>query len=608
MMKNFRIFALMGAVALTSALAFTSCKKDKTDSEVSGGAKEEVKTQFSIAMPTVNSGRAYGPKKMQGTNVQSTDGDFLGMEDMYLLPFASTATSPAEPILAGETAIGNRIDLDNNTLGSAALDKINKTTQKAKYYANVSVPIGTRSFLFYAHSPEAGSEPHFVKGHLTAPSFSGNVAVNSLHFDPTPIISSDNLAGRSSAGDKLLGYLNKIVKATGWSACSSSSLDSREIQLALLYDSLTNSQYFGGSSANVQAAVRDLYTSVFPWTDAVSRAIKDSILLTGYASDAGSTGNITFDPSLDGFPADIYMPDGSVVLACSGTPKQFSFATTNMLKNAQFATPGKIAYPPSLWYRTNSIIRTSNSSHKSDYDSQSTWAGLLATYTDNTGVVARATRSVAIEYPIQYAVARLELTVKTKDASALEDNHLLYPNYPAGPFVDVPTVAAGYPLTGVFVGGQKSVDFQFHQIESGEPNYTGEIYTIYDKDVVGVEARQNTAIGTNHTLVFETAANQDIYVALEFTNNSGRDFYGRNGIVPAGCKFYLVALLTASEATETGSQVFKQDFVTKANFTIQDLAKAYNTIPDLRSSELELGMTVNLQWQNGHTFNISEWQ
>ena len=607
-MKKIRIFALMGVIALTSALAFTSCKKDNKDVDNGqSGAKEEVKTQFSIAMPTVN---ANGPRRMQGTNVQKDDGAFLGMDNMVLLPYAATAVAPAEPVAAGQTALGNRIDLSGNVLASSDLDKINETTQKAKYYANVSVPIGTRSFLFYAHAPEAGAVPHFEHGTLSAPSFSGNVAVNSIFFDPTAIFGNDNLAG-NAVGDKLVLYLNNILGSTGWADCDADAVSpaENEVELAKLYKMFTLQDakytYFGASSANVQAAVRDLYTSVFPWGDAVSLAIKAQIIASGFATDAGSTGNITFDASLDGFPANIYMPDGSAYLVCTGTPKQFSFAQTSMISNAQLAAPSKIVYPISLYYRTNSIIRTSNSSHKADYDAAATWAALLATYTDNTGEVSRATRSVAIEYPIQYAVGRFDVTVKTKDASALDDNETLYPTG-ATP-VAVPTKAAGYPLTGVFVGGQKRVDFQFHQIASGADNYTGNVYTIYDKDVVGVNAKQNDAEGTNHTLVLETLAGQDIYVALEFTNNTGRDFYGRNGIVSDGCKFYLVAQLKASEATETGNLVFKQDYITTANFTINDLKKAYNTIPDLRSSELELGMTVNLHWETGHTFNISDW-
>ena len=128
-------------------------------------------------------------------------------------------------------------------------------------------------------------------------------------------------------------------------------------------------------------------------------------------------------------------------------------------------------------------------------------------------------------------------------------------------------------------------------------------------------------------LALETAANTPIYVAVEFLNNSGQDFVGFDGVVPEGGKFYLVAQLDPASATEaanaaaTGNKVFKQDFKTIANFTISagisntdpswvdgttentgGLGAAYNTIPDLRTPKLELGLSVNLNWQPGITF------
>ena len=61
---------------------------------------------------------------------------------------------------------------------------------------------------------------------------------------------------------------------------------------------------------------------------------------------------------------------------------------------------------------------------------------------------------------------------------------------------------------------------------------------------------------------------------------------------------------TASEATETGGHVFKQDFTTTAKLTLKDLKTAYNTIPDLRTPQLELGFSVDLTWQNGHLYKV----
>ena len=114
----------------------------------------------------------------------------------------------------------------------------------------------------------------------------------------------------------------------------------------------------------------------------------------------------------------------------------------------------------------------------------------------------------------------------------------------------------------------------------------------------------------NSTLVLETRADDgangsDVYVALEFLN-TGDDFYGiDHQMIPAGARFYLVGKLEADDATQTDLKVFKQDYTTTARFSINNLTKAYNTIPDLKAKQLEIGMSVDLYWTAGHTYDIA---
>ena len=92
---------------------------------------------------------------------------------------------------------------------------------------------------------------------------------------------------------------------------------------------------------------------------------------------------------------------------------------------------------------------------------------------------------------------------------------------------------------------------------------------------------------------------------------------GVNGVIPAGTKYYLIAELdptkTADIKSGTGrDKVFEQDYVTTVTLTIAagtpgspnitGLGKAYNVIPDQRSKTLELGLSVNLEWKPGITF------
>ena len=64
----------------------------------------------------------------------------------------------------------------------------------------------------------------------------------------------------------------------------------------------------------------------------------------------------------------------------------------------------------------------------------------------------------------------------------------------------------------------------------------------------------------------------------------------------------------ASTATKpsgaTIDRVFVKDHTTVANFTITSLKKAYNHIPDLRTSKINVGLAVDLSWQEGITFNV----
>jgi hypothetical protein len=88
-------------------------------------------------------------------------------------------------------------------------------------------------------------------------------------------------------------------------------------------------------------------------------------------------------------------------------------------------------------------------------------------------------------------------------------------------------------------------------------------------------------------------------------NNSGQDFYGNDGLVPAGGKFYMVANLKVDANSAEPKRVFAQDYVTTANLTINSLQNAYVTIPDLRSTKLQLGLAVDLSWEAGLTFNVT---
>ena len=82
--------------------------------------------------------------------------------------------------------------------------------------------------------------------------------------------------------------------------------------------------------------------------------------------------------------------------------------------------------------------------------------------------------------------------------------------------------------------------------------------------------------------------------------NDGPQFYGLDGnLVPEGGTFYLVGKLTYKKDNSKSEvvRVFQQDYNTTANLSINSLAKAYNTVPDLINPRLELALAVDIDWK-----------
>lgn len=216
---------------------------------------------------------------------------------------------------------------------------------------------------------------------------------------------------------------------------------------------------------------------------------------------------------------------------------------------------------------------------------------------ENAGV-SSSTRTVALRDPVQYSVAVLQSTIKCA-AATLQDNGQSKGGLKADQ--NVPVNSVGFPVTGILIGGQpESVDWKY------EPTSTETFAnTIYDQNMNGTITAGTTASNANYTLVFDNKSTdkKPVFVTIELENNSGMDFYGQDGIIPKDAKFYLVGKLDPTGKTES-DHVFVQDHITKANFNIKTLKGAYNCIPDLRTSGINVGLAVDLSWQTGITFNV----
>ncbi len=313
--------------------------------------------------------------------------------------------------------------------------------------------------------------------------------------------------------------------------------------------------------------------------------------------------------------------------------------------------PRKYLYPAELWYYVNSPIRTTSAdvTIASYPDGISNWN--LATNWANwsfPGKVEGSTRGVAVVNSINYGVAMLKTNVVYKDGLAtLQDNRYALTNH-VEDNKSIPVTNTLLELRGVLVGGvNPRMNWQFTRkyTSTGEHEGLGDLSkfdgVIYDHSLAS-NVVPTPADTPNYTLVYdnynssEPADNQNgVYVALEFVNK-GEAFYGRDNLIPSGGVFYLVARLEKPSAAQVTSindkwptdhqippiygvdgetvpggkvageskkiaRVFIQDFVTNATFRINEnsLQKAYYSVPDLRASQMSLGLSVDLQWISG---------
>ena len=371
--------------------------------------------------------------------------------------------------------------------------------------------------------------------------------------------------------------------------------------------------------------------------------IKAAIETNVYGKHVTDYSHVT---DIETFPTNIDLPMGAAILEYNTVSKVWSYKTAlptyGMGGGAAGTTQiSKYLYPAELMYFGNSPVRVTDDAHETNHypqtvatwDADATWtAGDLAGTTGWTknGKVKSTTRSVAMQKDINYGTALLKTTVKYS-AATLQDNNAAIQNdrYGATEPNNTITVADdSFELTGIIIGGAiNTVGWNF--VNKGS-TYD---YLIFDGEVPNGTIPQT--VGTESTPVYtllwdnwnSTLPNDDqapVYVALEFTNNA-KDFWGHANKVRKGGTFYLTGKLdpaamafpgrtatnynlppyaNADGSTIEASRVFIQDFMTTASFTIgaTSLQHAYVTVPDLRSSEISLGLSVDIKWETGLTF------
>lgn len=597
-MKKLSSFFLMGTVALAGLGVMSSCSSDDlgNDPTTNPGETKAVKTQFALNIP-----RANGGTRMSGDNAQANK-NFLGMEDIRMYSFSgnptSTSTSTATFALA-EIASGITADASS------------------KIYSDVSVPVGTTHFLFYAHAPQGTTDAKkFELGvlNLTNPETDAT-ATNDISATLATVKKNDTDSPKA-----LLGILNGVAGVEGWATATDGT------ELNKLYTKYTSVK--AGSANSIRLTLQSLYNNlggIVTGANADAQTVANAIrakIAESFTATTGTDGYVTLaykeGSPYSTYPNNINLPDGAVQLSFDATNK-FTYAATSSLTGIQNLNASKVCFPASIYYfQSSDLAATAKELDSNEWPKTTTnWTAATAPWLKDanslaagwTASVQPTTRSIAMRQNINYGVANLATTVKC-GAASLPDNTGLTVTDPSEFPGTVAVPTEGFTVTGLLIGGQPTkVGFNFQPASNDVFEYT-----IYDNNLTNIVAKNAEPTTTNYTIVLpndkgRTATDQNpVNVAIELTNNSGVAFRGFDGIIPAGAKFYLVGKLEPNKGTFTGPAnpaVFMSDYKTTMNLTITSLKNAYNTIPDLRSTKLQLGLSVDLDWQAGLQFDVN---
>lgn len=608
-----------GAMLLAGAMAFAACSSDEDFADAvtpgAGATGETVKTQIAFNIP----GASGVDKRMSAGNTQNTSPvSFLGMEGIYLIPLTAQASAMS--------TWTSKIPLNTFTSFSEG-DNIN-------IYEDVNVPVGTSHFLFYGQSRMAVTHESqsdkpaskFAYGSLNNTlSDAATVNASGIKFELEKLIAADARPFESTNATNVLNALNAVARTKYTKLASGESTwkefangtytDGNDLLLKELYNNLVSGKAGAADLVrielnNLKSAVSEIATSGTGDAKTLATAISTSV-----------EGALTTLGTSNTFPEDVNLPNGVATISwangettTSGDPTAAYQVTAQSIGTLSYQQPGLLTYPANLaYYVATDLKATADQQATWPTASGNTWTSGVASW-PQTSVVA-TTRKIALLKEINYGVGNLKTTVQFATAS-VEDNAKAMGGKAANNSITVG--ANSFELTGILVGGQpNSVNWEMLPgVSNATNNFT---LTIYDKDINHASGALNTYVTTtvsepNYTLVLAntldgkaTSEQSVVNIAVELKNNTGQDFYGKDGIVPNGGKFYLVGQLNPTSETLAGVtdvSVFLKDYTTTATVKISSLQSAYNTIPDLRANEMELGLSVDLVWTTGVSYDV----
>lgn len=522
---------------------------------LSGGCsrplEEEAHNTISLALSLKNAGEVPSVRTKMSAIITQDGYGFRGIDQVYMIPFSTEA---AGPVIDGSTRLGeSNVKLLNPEIRPDGLVANNNS----HLYNLAEVPKKTNRILAYGKSSDDGTtatkQGRHKNGVLIPSGIDDPDATEDISFSLMAILSSSEIKEMSQTADDLIAALNGVVEALQ-TADDPSFLD--------FLDAFAAENHISACSYQTMYRFEQIILgelSQYSGTDSYGiNAIMSRLgALQAARNAAGSD-----------FPSGYGIPEGSIGMWWNGHRFVRLFNGVNL----SLAPVDEYAYPPSLWYYANSALKTSKEDNvRNQYKPEnSTWGNILSYYTEGTSVTA-STRSIAVVDQMQYGVGLMELRF-------------------VEPYIEA-AAAKDCPLIGIIIEGQKEVDYSFAPKSSATS-------FIYDNTISGL-----TLGGTSQyvqVLVLPTYDDRPVHFALEFRNNTSSSFPCQQGVVRPGCNFYLAGELNPGEGTKPAqeqiSSVFSRDYKTTVYIKVSKLENAYNTVPDLREPQLEIGVVADMDW------------
>ena len=656
-MRKFQSFAFAGAIALAGAAGLTACSSDDAAEAPINPTfdGESVKTAFAINVAAPSKGGT----RMNDENTQNKN-NYLGMSNIYLFPMILGNSQVPD----ASSDIRTKIVLQAPAVYGVSSSN---TTKSSYIYSDISIPVGTDNFMFYAmrnQVADASSQTSdkFTKGYISS-NLNENIAkLSDISFGLGNVFDNNNSSDYESVKTDFLEYLNTNILGAkaNYNSTDYAWKDSQDPILKDAYTQFTTVSISkrAGSAVAICRMMGDLYAvmdarSKVTGTDeatqqavAIANAVKTAITngvngkFTLVTTSSSTTDVLKFASNSEEkyrtFPATFNLPDGAVQLKYDNNA--FAYVDDPSVgESDKIVGLNNLYYPACIAYYVNTPAKAT------DKEIQTTEWQATTTNWDNwsewnswTDAVAPTTRSIALKNNINYGVACLKSTIVAK-SSTLEDNTASFTSSSTNQNVNIAT-GEGFKVTGIFIGGQPTT-VNWRYVNENQSATKGVVWdnkwAVTDKVSTGESKPNYTLVFDNYTA--DNTGQEKVNVALEIENNA-TDFYGKDGLIAKGQKFYLVGQLDFSQGgtaqassvidwpeygSGTGSfiiptsyeqrypakkginRVFVQDFTTTANFKIANLKNAYVTIPDLRASKLQLGLSVDLTWQTGLTFDVN---